>query len=905
MNSIRLIAAVLLFAMILFAPAALQAPGHIICGGKYPYYCPGPGVCVEDPVMCDPYDPPDDPALPPGDDPPGDDPCPAWPGPGCPPDPCVGDCEDNPIAGKYEPEVLVTQDQRDVVFTAEEDFEDGDVESIEWELYKNNELYGEYSGKKVYNKLSRGSFEVSLNITYVDNSHDYGSQSFIWHHFMGPQADREVTPDPEWEWGFLEKTNQCIYQGDPVDEGIRIDLGDYEDSQWSKDKEICVNVQPSAGAQWYDLDSLPAISYINTEEGNYRWEQHCYSGSWSKGEPLPGCEDNHDIGFLIPFYGPYKEGKVDDDYDPTATENRSDGTSNGEADINLYAVHNRIQDDSDQGQGLGLNDVNDSTPNDEKLFRWSYTPNLTYAVDTTGLAYPPGTCYPRYKDNRIRTSITDKSINKSHKAFANSYASIENGDGTWKDPDDVNELDFNCDITGPDLGNGLDTGGGTTVDQTGNGVEVEGSIIFDQMSEPGADMQKPVCGDDMDEYLASELGQSENGDWYKGQLYCIPEPVDNKCLIETSTGIKLRDLGTVENRNEPGEQHGRLKKDREVCQKTPETGVALWLDQDFSRKTCRENSFYGEDGVRWINAQQVQKNPHAFTQGIDDSGDTAIQKIIEDAKTWEKYTSLQGEVPATGITDGETPVPTGKDVNEPDLVTDWTASQGFCLGDDTGETVVTQRSRTPLIETDTSVHGASLARTRKACVLDHSQVNINTQPGLEDKHVLYQTGETVEIRGEKAACFDGTWYGSWPVQWGRDQVKVEKGETITVPFHIINIREKTTEYEIELYGDNKAEQFSSFTHTDSDTFTAQVEGQSIQNHQVEIYGGDTRINGEKLTIQGIEIDGDIDGEETMYVHIDNPKTGASQQQTRSVPGIEVWQLIVLVMVSALVYFRRS
>jgi len=69
-----------------------------------------------------------------------------------------------------------------------------------------------------------------------------------------------------------------------------------------------------------------------------------------------------------------------------------------------------------------------------------------------------------------------------------------------------------------------------------------------------------------------------------------------------------------------------------------------------------------------------------------------------EGENWDDSSDLDSH-PSPNV-DGYTPVPTGTD-------REYTASQGFCGGDDDGEHLVTQESSTSLLETDREVMGVA------------------------------------------------------------------------------------------------------------------------------------------------------------------------------------------------------
>lgn len=708
-----------------------------------------------------------------------------------------------------------------------------------------------------------------------------GEGDFLWHKFTGPEANESAVEDSEKKWGFLDNKRQCIYKGEPVDEGKKLDIGkadgSWENGSYSSDKEICVYTDSfEVGGEWVDLDSSAALDYLGKKV-----EYDCHSGLWG-GNKLK-CEDRgSDEGSEPPLWAPFKEGGRDDDFD-----------SNNNADLSFEGLHNRINVSSTNSHVDNYN------------IEWAFTPYLNYSIDQEGTAYPPTTCYPK-GNNRVRTSEQDSTVDKNQRVMNNSYASPQ---GVWEDPDEVKALDFNCDLTGPDIGIGLNTSGTPSIDDSGTGIEVKGRIKFDDLGKSNVDMNPPVCGDDQDEYLVSELGQSKDGYRDKG-LFCIPKPVEDQCIDSTGGEIELVDLGVVRQMNEIGENEGRLKNDKEVCAKLDGSNSALWVDQDHEEKLCQENSLYGEEGVRWISDDAVESNPKAFIGGIDDSGHTSLDEITN------TFNSLQGEIDG-GIAADETPVPTGTDVSNPpqNLITDWTTSKGFCLGDDQSEYLVTQKCSSNLCETRDQITGA--AKVPGSCVFEpegskHPVVSENARK-------IYSPGDKVKlsVNGENRfiSCFNGKWIEKWPITFNQREVDIQLGAEKLVGYEVINPKAVSKKYRVELkntFADQpSAYQFASFQNKEeSDSFEVEIAPESSKTFYLNVEGGSSKLNGigqsrSEILIGASGINSDISGEDSVYINVKEGTSQSSKEgQSEDVPGISFLHIIAITIGASILYWRQ-
>ncbi|MFB6214097.1 MAG: hypothetical protein ABEJ07_06065, partial [Candidatus Nanohaloarchaea archaeon] len=405
-------------------------------------------------------------------------------------------------------------------------------------------------------------------------------------------------------------------------------------------------------------------------------------------------------------------------------------------------------------------------------------------------------------------------------------------------------------------------------------------------------LEKPVCGDDQREYLLEELGEVNNSRLYDGGYGCAISRTH--CVVRGGVDRIVSEEEYLDTR-EPDETVGRLKQDSEICYyDTSFARQGIWMDQDYAQQMCRSNTLYGSVGVRWFNQDYIKNYPEAVKGGVDDD--------------WNQF--LSGKV--SGLTSdpdkdsysfsSESPVPTGtKDTD--------VATLGFCGGDDRGEFLVTQQCNARQCQTDTSVIG--VAKVPGSCILDGSQY---PQVSHNERR-LYEPGDSVTFSfgasNREIACFDGTWYGNWPVVFEQDKMEVGKGETRRISFKVINVEENAQRYRVELV-DTEVAQFAEFASKDGSSFTTRVPAQSSKTFQVEVYGGDTSIGSSSsyadLRLQAEAVDAEISGEDRAGINIvKNPQTGKGKTDTgpKNVPGIGLLQLLVIALLSTFFVFSQS
>ncbi len=642
--------------------------------------------------------------------------------------------------------------------------------------------------------------------------------------------------------------------------------------------------------------------------------------------------------------------------------------SDSDSELTVEKWYSTIGDETHSNQwGIAPGESSLDLP---RSYRWdeSEIPSGdAWSIDGTGTPYPPWGTYYRSPGDR-RTDEESSSRSKVQKAFGNSYAAvagpgldgeldyndnvIREGEGVWIDPDSIRDawetsqgdnpdyiwpdsvndwtelLHFNMDITGPDSGLGFDDPDreeplhNPAPDQDN---VVVADIVWEKEDGTGTsnpesgnihqNLEPNMCGDDRHEFLIEEIGEAPNSEQGTGPYACTP----NRDRCFTSDGNRFVDRGAYMQTNEPGEDEGRFKNDEEYCGENP-SGLGVWYDQDFKQEACRENTLYGDEGKRWIDRDYVRDNPYAVAGGIDDSWSSyKAQKIYEyeeykrfesdpDGENWDDGDDLDSH-PDSGI-DGYTPVSTGTDH-------EYTASLGFCGGDDAGEELVVQRSNTHLVDTDTEVLGVAVARDKASCILNHDDYNVDVDSHLESEKVLYNPGESVQFDdfGREIACFDGIWYDSWPVSFHDDTMSVVWNETATQSFSIINIHDETRTFEVEMEGrtgvDDSIARTAEFIEGGGQSFTTTVEPQSSRQFSISVLGLDPEINAGddrgKVRVIATATDADIQGEDSIDVNVlkEGERGDAETREPRNIPGIKGVQVLAMILLSLVVVYRQS
>jgi len=847
----------------------------------------------------------------------------------------------------------------------------------------------------------------------------------------GPAVNGDLANDYQAAYeGCITEHSSCVLHGDEVPEGYVANVAsdevevEYEAGGDSPDWEVCLNIEDpdnTPGAEWYDLDSEDAQSYLDDDhpvldEGensknniSFYWRENPnpYDSDYNPRGNSHGLaieddcgntdfdgasgelQDNEDLqcyegedeenrlnsgGFAYTFFN---ESKRDDDYHPQGL-NRVDSTNVNQT---FQGYISKLKDMSDQlepGMTTTTYDMSDSgsslteemwyptVGNEDHADQWAITVDPSWSIDGTGKPFPPWGAYYRDPD-QVRTSQNDGTRSKLQKAYGNSYAAVagpglngntdSNGnvinesDGIWIDPDELRwawtsnggnlfqwpsetyddtpannwtkMLRLDLDLTGPDSGLGYDVPGmsgyGHRTDEYGNSnTIVWGDITWETddgsgIKEPyGSSASHPVspgtepdsslnsrlepymCGDDRHEYLIEEMGEAPESEQLTGPYGCTSSPDD--CFDSGSN--QFFENGEYMQTNEPGETTGRLKQDEEYCDTNPDD-LGTWYDQDFNQDACRENSLYGNIGVRWINENYVQNHPYAIEEGIDDSwSDYMAQKY----SGYSKYDRYNAEASWDATTDFEsqkvTPVDTGTNRS-------YTASLGFCGGDDSSEYMITQQSQTRFVDTDNSVVG--VAASPSSCVLANDRSNIDS---TTTERKLYQEGEretiTTGSTTRQIACFNGQWWGDWPVVFLEDQTSLDLGETGYATFNVINPESTSRTMDLSLsIGDENLERMVSFSETGDDEMTVDIAGESTKTFSLEIQGNreiDSSDDNE-IELQGISSRGDLNGYDTLNVLVGSGSNiGNDTGARRDVPGLQIIQLIVIALTSMAVFF---
>jgi len=495
-----------------------------------------------------------------------------------------------------------------------------------------------------------------------------------------------------------------------------------------------------------------------------------------------------------------------------------------------------------------------------------------------------------------------------------------------------NLVNFELDLTGPDSGLGWDLDDGAALD-----IEFRDSrkVVFTDIYWQGYDTdsywdaggaedsyldyhEPAMCGDDQREYLLEEIGESTNSEKFQGRYSCADDY--EYCTYRGTSGRKIFEREETINTEEDTEEEGRLKDDAEVCAQRPgleSTSMTrdydvtpMWYDQDYAnsiggtgdisvpeQNLCRENTLYGNIGVRWIDKDYIQSHPHAVTGGIDDSWNPELERrghpSLDSRPDQDTYA---GNV----IENGVTPVDTG---TLGDQVADTTTMDyGFCAGDDASEYLVYQQSESRFLETDNSILGA--AESPRSCVLENSQLD-----NADEERRLYEEGERVEFEvgdgsNQQIACFNGAWWGDWPVVFLEDEVTASLGETRYTSFRVINPEASSREFELSLnIGNDQMDQLTTFASTGSNEMNTTVPARSSRTFDVEIRGN-REISQNQIELQGESRRGDLEGYDQLQAEIvDNGGTaGNTQGEVRDVPGLGLIQIIFMSLVGAATYY---
>lgn len=604
--------------------------------------------------------------------------------------------------------------------------------------------------------------------------------------------------------------------------------------------------------------------------------------------------------------------------------------------------------DTNQFNAKWFEDTNIGSNN---AVQYAYTKYMNWSIASSGVPYPPfgaertgyggsnGAHYRVDYSGENRTTIDNESVPKTAKAFGNSLAvvaqkdipsaDINKGEGFWIDPDDVKDhweadrinssmkgasswrdlITFDLDISGPDAGIGYDLEEGGSSDSnpgyvdevrstTTSEIDTAFADIYWERNSPLAEgLEPPVCGDDSDEYLLEEQGESANSIEGDGKYACTTAP--DQCVSYQSEDKRLYDIGEYQQAGEPGEEAGRLKDDDEICDMRDnpiDEERGTWYDQDFAKEYCRANGLYGPAGVQWMEPSYIDRYPNAVNEGIDDD----LNPYLE-----QNGVSTLESNPETYESEGGTPVTAGEPEsnNNPKV-----ATKGFCAGDDASEYIIVQDCRTDLCETDNSNIG--VANDPDKCLLDQSE----TSGVSGDERDIYQEGEKVEVNSEVMACFGGEWWDEWPIQFLRDEAEAPIGQTDRIAFTVINPQETETAFDLELgfldtSDANRLDSRTFFeeTGTNEMNITVGPSTSATRNIVVRGQGLEENISKSDVTIMASSRDGGLSGTDTAKIGVFNlsnvdDSSSPVSSEPRDVPGMTIIQAIWLTMIASVIYF---
>ncbi|MFO7794173.1 MAG: PKD domain-containing protein [Candidatus Nanohaloarchaea archaeon] len=611
---------------------------------------------------------------------------------------------------------------------------------------------------------------------------------------------------------------------------------------------------------------------------------------------------------------------------------------------------------------VDLSNGNNYEDNDNILEESDRSLGVHYNVDYTGdRRTGPDSSFDVKTDKAMGNSLAVLSNNAMNDEEGNE---IESGEAFWIDPDDIRyHLDegnlarlnggsleqipdsdwknlagiFEIDLTGPDSGLGWDYGKDSyqssgSYDPDDPDFGDESHVVFTEIAwenDSSGDvvdpLEPPMCGDDSREYLLEEQGEADNTEQFTGTYVCATTP--DYCVYDRN----LYESGEYEQANEPGEEEGRLKQDEEVCSQDDQIHEhPIWFDQDYAQyrpdddtqELCNANSLYGPEGQQWIDYDEINNNPHAFTGGIDDSWserlDQGSHASLESDYEGEEWTNHPLDA-------GYTPVQTGFDSDRVADPSEIGMEYGFCGGDDTSEYLIHQDSQSEYVETDQSIQG--VAASPDSCVLDNSEYsNIDsdaldkdhfTEAQLQDERMLYNEGDSVTFDSgdtrRTVACYGGQWWSSWPIVFMEDTATVDLGETGFTSFRIINPDQESKTFELGINPRGSGEtaddldQMVSFEDTGTNDMTVTVPGQSSNTYRLEIQAN-REINTSGASGTDIEVfaessDGSLDGEDQVDIAT-RDRNSAGSGESRTIPGLTLLQLAVIAAVSSLIFFRN-
>ena len=761
---------------------------------------------------------------------------------------------------------------------------------------------------------------------------------------------------------------------------LDLDDGTGDDRPWDNDANN--QESQDFGGEWYDLDDervndylmgagsnlissrssdINDISFYWRENPNPRHSQHNPTGGDKAlvleddcDPALSGCDTTGtsiqgESGGL--FYGSFEDFTRDEDYHP---QFQNADTPYGMNHL-LLGNMKKIKEDSNQLEpGMDTDYSMDFSNSDNYWFdsrggedyadQYGYVDKRSDAISnrgksrnpSTGEDYVPGSTYAR-TSSAIRGGIEADSVTKEQKVFGNSIVvnstssgPFTAGEGYWLDPDDLeaknSDFDsdwwslvrFNIDLSGPDSGLGWDNGNDPEIRnydfKQGSSV-IRGGIHWEDEATGGTDYhEQPMCGDDQLEFLIEEMGESATPDSINGRYACTASK-DN--CVTFASEPHVAEIEEYRNTEEPDENVGRLKQDQEICLKDVANEQSKWWDQDYgdvdgdgTQDTCDVNNLYSAEGVRWIDSNYVTTHPNAVTGGIDDDWNEYIQTEYDSGRT-DRHVSLPDQ--NSWNFGSESPVPSGSRAVGNDSI----ATLGFCGGDDDGEFLVTQECNSNLCTTNRSVLG--VAKNPDSCVIDEDTLRYDTSV---DERTVFEPGAEIDVnlgsQTRTMTCFNNNWFDKYPVVFNRDKVNVPFGDSSTVSFHLINVRQEATTFEVELLNpftdDPSAFQYTQFVEESGDSFETTVPAESSQTYNLRIQGSNKAIgdssspSDDELTVRATAINSDMRGEDSTTVEVvQNNATNSSIGRTepQSVPGIGAVQIMAIILLSTAVFFLQN
>jgi hypothetical protein len=191
-----------------------------------------------------------------------------------------------------------------------------------------------------------------------------------------------------------------------------------------------------------------------------------------------------------------------------------------------------------------------------------------------------------------------------------------------------------------------------------------------------------------------------------------------------------------------------------------------------------------------------------------------------------------------------------------------------------------------------------------------------------DERTVFEPGTEIDVdlgsETRQMTCFNNNWFDEYPIIFNQQNVEVPFGESSSVRFHIINVREESTTFNVEMVDpltDNpSAYQYSTFVERSGNSFETTVGAESSESFTINIEGVNRAIgdssspSDDELTVRASAVNSEMSGEDSTTVEVvDNNATNSSigVTETESVPGIGAVQVMVLILISSAVFFLQS